>query len=223
MVFILKSPLACGWMVMKVFAWELHAMKTLSILLALCKGNTSVTEGFLSQRLVNAELWCLLSCWISYLPNNWVADELSEIPWCSCDVTVILWADDNGRSLSSFQIWSLMCVMMFGCPQARRRATTPPTTMTSAGLGSRRSLDGARSLEVGTNKRDFTIITTRLFILNHTNLVSHKIGKIQSDLYHMWNIVECRYNTVKYNMILHTSLWWLRQNAKESLNLQKTP
>ena len=210
-------------MVIRVFAWQLHAMKTLSILLALCKGNTSVTGGFLSQRLGNAELSCFLSCWTSYWPKSWVAGDMSKIPWCSCDVIMMLWEDDNGRFLSLFQIWSLMCVTMFGCRQARRRATTPLTTMTSAGLGSRRSLDGARSLEVGTNTRDFTIITTRLFILNHTNLVSHKIGKIQCDLYHMWNTVECRSNTVKYKIILHTSLRWLRQNTNEILNPQKTP
>ena len=35
--------------------------------------------------------------------------------------------------------------------------------------------------------------------------------------------VECRYNTVQYNMILYTSLRWLEQNINVSLNPQKTP
>ena len=34
------------------------------------------------------------------------------------------------------------------------------------------------------------------------------------------NTVECRYNAVKYNMILHTSLQWLRQSIDQSLNPQ---
>ena len=35
--------------------------------------------------------------------------------------------------------------------------------------------------------------------------------------------VECRYNVVKYNLTLHTSLQELRQNINRRLNSQKTP
>ena len=35
--------------------------------------------------------------------------------------------------------------------------------------------------------------------------------------------VRCRYNAVQYNMILQTSLQWLRQRMNDSLNPQKTP
>ena len=34
--------------------------------------------------------------------------------------------------------------------------------------------------------------------------------------------VECRYNAVQYNKILHTSLQWRGQNINKRLNLQKT-
>ena len=34
--------------------------------------------------------------------------------------------------------------------------------------------------------------------------------------------VECRYNAVQYNKILHTSLQWRDQNINKRLNLQKT-
>ena len=37
------------------------------------------------------------------------------------------------------------------------------------------------------------------------------------------NTIECHYNAVQYNMILHTSLWWLRQNINESVNPHMTP
>ena len=36
-------------------------------------------------------------------------------------------------------------------------------------------------------------------------------------------ITECHYNVVQYNMILHISLQWLRQNTNQSLNAQNTP
>ena len=36
------------------------------------------------------------------------------------------------------------------------------------------------------------------------------------------NTVECRYNAVQYNKILHTSLQWRGQNINKRLNLQKT-
>ena len=39
-----------------------HGMETPSSLLALCEGNPSVTDGFPSQKVSNAELWCVL-CW----------------------------------------------------------------------------------------------------------------------------------------------------------------
>ena len=39
----------------------------------------------------------------------------------------------------------------------------------------------------------------------------------------MLNTVECHYNVIQYNMIMHTSLLWLSQNINESLNPQKTP
>ena len=35
--------------------------------------------------------------------------------------------------------------------------------------------------------------------------------------------VECHYNVIQYNMILHASLWWLSQNIHKNFNLQKTP
>ena len=35
--------------------------------------------------------------------------------------------------------------------------------------------------------------------------------------------VECRYNMVQYNMIWHTSPWWLMENINEKLNPQNTP
>ena len=35
--------------------------------------------------------------------------------------------------------------------------------------------------------------------------------------------VECRYNAVEYNTIMHTPLHWLRQNINQCLHSQKTP
>ena len=32
--------------------------------------------------------------------------------------------------------------------------------------------------------------------------------------------VECRYNSIQYYMILHTSRQWLRQNIHQNLNAQ---
>ena len=40
---------------------------------------------------------------------------------------------------------------------------------------------------------------------------------------YIWYIVECRYNAVQYNMILHTSLQKLGQNINHWLKPQKTP
>ena len=37
-------------------------METLSALAALCEGNPSVTSGFPSQRVSDADVWCFLSC-----------------------------------------------------------------------------------------------------------------------------------------------------------------
>ena len=42
-------------------------------------------------------------------------------------------------------------------------------------------------------------------------------------LYYYLNTVECHYDTVQYNMILHISLEWLRQNTNQNLNTQNTP
>ena len=36
-------------------------------------------------------------------------------------------------------------------------------------------------------------------------------------------IVMCRYNAVRYNLILHTSFQWLRQNMHQRFNPQKIP
>ena len=35
--------------------------------------------------------------------------------------------------------------------------------------------------------------------------------------------VRCRYNAVQYNMTMHTSLQWARQNLNQGLQSQKTP
>ena len=37
-----------------------------------------------------------------------------------------------------------------------------------------------------------------------------------------WYIIECCYNAVQYNMILHTSEHWLRQSMNQSFNPQNT-
>ena len=38
-----------------------------------------------------------------------------------------------------------------------------------------------------------------------------------------YGIVECCYNAVQYNMILHTTLQWLKSNINQNLNPQKHP
>ena len=46
---------------------------------------------------------------------------------------------------------------------------------------------------------------------------------ISSTWVQIQDTVECRYNRVQNNMIMHTSLQWPRQNINQSLHSQKTP
>ena len=64
------------WLVLFLdIVWWCHDMETLSVLLALYKGNPPITGGFPSQRASDRDLWCSLLCWISWI-NSRVASNL---------------------------------------------------------------------------------------------------------------------------------------------------
>ena len=74
---IFPSYCTLGWDVIQAsmyflrlntFAWWRHQMETVSALLALCAGNSSVTGEFPAQRPVT--LWCFL--WSAHWINGWV-------------------------------------------------------------------------------------------------------------------------------------------------------
>ena len=58
--------------------WWRHQMETFSALLAICAGNSPVTDEFLAQIASDVELWCFLWCflWINGWVNNREAGDL---------------------------------------------------------------------------------------------------------------------------------------------------
>ena len=68
----------------KMALWH-HAMEILSAWLALCQGNLPVTDGFPSQRVSDAELWCLPK------PIQAVRQTVqSQVIW---DTMMLMWGD----------------------------------------------------------------------------------------------------------------------------------
>ena len=64
------------------------------MLLSLC---AEVTDGFLSQKHSNVDLWCFFVVSLNKLSKKHSMDRLFETPWRSFDVTVIMMTSFNGN------------------------------------------------------------------------------------------------------------------------------
>ena len=86
-----RHIITCSWMPKCSSSWWRHQMETFSSLLALCVGNSSVTDEFLSQRPVTWRgtlMFSLICAWTKYWTNNRNASDLRRHR-VHYDVTVI--------------------------------------------------------------------------------------------------------------------------------------
>ena len=117
------------WLVLFLdIVWWCHDMETLSVLLALYKGNPPITGGFPSQRASDRNIWCSLLCWISWI-NSRVASNLGwhdpHVTNISCSIshnapfrtemcTFLFWTEHCGYGTNAFWdlwIWSILSIV----------------------------------------------------------------------------------------------------------------
>ena len=89
---VLPEPISTRSMLLygitKVRAWWYHNMKTLYFHNSGTLCGESTSHEFPPER-PNAELWCFIFIDLNKLLNKQLSCQLSEMPWCSCDVTVM--------------------------------------------------------------------------------------------------------------------------------------
>ena len=66
-----------------------HSMDTFSLLLALCEGNPPITSRLLPQRTSNAGFDAYFDVSLNYPVEQTIELPVNEMPWHSCDFTVI--------------------------------------------------------------------------------------------------------------------------------------
>ena len=91
---------SCDYTISGGCPWR-HDMDKLSIFLAPCEGNRSLTGGFVSQRASDAKLWCFsLLAWTRQWTNTRVAGHLIHI-------LTPMWPHYDKNSNRNFRLWKL--------------------------------------------------------------------------------------------------------------------
>ena len=97
--------LSISMQILVLYTWWYHDLETLSVLLSLCEGYTSVTGGFPSQRASDARPWCFI--WVS-LYKLMISRKAAALKYFDAHLRPLQWWTNQSICII-FIIWYFCC------------------------------------------------------------------------------------------------------------------